>query len=54
MARIHTYTYIYVYIRHENSIDNVPLHMSISRARRVERKGEKGEKEGEKNPWEMQ
>lgn len=46
---------IYMYIRHENSIDNVPLHMSIFRARREEKgKGEKGEKEGGKNPWEMQ
>lgn len=44
-----------MYIRHENSIDNVPLHMSISRARREEKgKGKKGEKEGGKNPWEMQ
>lgn len=41
LARIHTYTHIYMYIRHENSIDNVPLHMSISRARRVE-KGREG------------
>lgn len=46
MARIHIRMYVYTYTRDENSIDNVPLHMSIQREGRRKERGEKGEKEG--------